>query len=545
MAKSFIQNNISQTVSAKQEQKISAQLLKGLEIIQKPNTELAKVIYKEIEQNPVLEISNKQINDDFVSYEKLTDINVSEDDFYDQDGDLNNDKIEDSEYYEQLYDNPSKNIKEQADDTNVTDEKNDSVSKEQDDFVDNFENNNYSSQDTFTKNNNHSDDDFLKQTLIENNSYDNNLREHLLEQLKFIEINKAEYAICFYIISSLDDKGFLSQTKEEIFEQIKSNTSNIQRTTFDKAINIVQSLDPDGVGAENIRECLLIQLSIKNETLVREDLEALTEWRIIYDEFENLSKKGYEKIAKNLNISKEDIEKALEEIRFLNPNPAINFQKYLGQFYVKPDFEIIEEGEKLKVIFNEKYIPKVEINNYYKDVLFKDNIKPNIKKYLKDKLNSGKFFINQINKRKQTLLKLLSFIIDQQMDFFKKGKSHLKPLRLKDASEELNLNESTISRAINSKFVKTKWGVVPLKLFFSSGISHNKKSNFSEAEYNNLSKEAIKEVIKNIINDTKYSSKRLSDNAIVQILAKKNIKISRRAVNKYRNELGILTSNLR
>jgi RNA polymerase sigma-54 factor len=295
----------------------------------------------------------------------------------------------------------------------------------------------------------------------------------------------------------------------------------------EKALEVVQSLEPYGIGARNIKECLLIQ------SLKLNILDNIIE-RIILNHLENVAENKYEVVGKDLNISPREAQRYGDLIKKLEPKPSRGF--YTGEEvnYIIPDAEIKNIDGEFFIIMNESVLPRLMINKTYKDVL-QNNKDLETNTYVKDKINQAMFLIKSIEQRKNTLHKVLECVIDKQKDFFKFGKQQIKPLILKEVAEIIKVHESTVSRAIKDKYVLTSYGTIKIKDLFASGVSSND---------DDMATAKIKNEIKKIV-DEENKGKPLSDQIISSILAEKNMNISRRTVAKYREELGIKSSSMR
>ena len=348
------------------------------------------------------------------------------------------------------------------------------------------------------------------------------LKDYLQEQL--VEVNADPYTIsvCEYIVESLDHRGYLEISVEELAEEL-----NVPEEVVEKALEVVQSLEPYGIGARNIKECLLIQ------SLKLNILDNIIE-RIILNHLENVAENKYEVVGKDLNITPREAQRYGDLIKKLEPKPSRGF--YTGEEvnYIIPDAEIKNIDGEFFIIMNESVLPRLMINKTYKDVL-QNNKDLETNTYVKDKINQAMFLIKSIEQRKNTLHKVLECVIDKQKDFFKFGKQQIKPLILKEVAEIIKVHESTVSRAIKDKYVLTSYGTIKIKDLFASGLSSND---------DDMATVKIKNEIKKIVNE-ENKGKPLSDQIISSILAEKNMNISRRTVAKYREELGIKSSSMR
>lgn len=346
--------------------------------------------------------------------------------------------------------------------------------------------------------------------------------EYLLAQLRLIHMTEEEYGMCDYIISLLDEKGFLKDSPEIIAKEL-----NIAVEKVYKVLNFIHILEPPGLAAKNIQESLFIQAKIKYPE--KYDLHNLLD-----DYFNLLEKQEYRTIQRKMNISKERMVELAEMIRHLEPFPASSFQKSRPD-YIIPDAKIFKSQENYEIQINDEIIPKLNINSFYKNIDQK-SMNEKDRDYFKTKLYSAQWLIKSIEQRKNTLLKVISSIIELQSDFFNLGPESLKPMTLRDVADMIQMHESTVSRITTNKYIETKWGIVELKWFFSSGVKG--------AEGSKQSSKKVQEIIKNLVKEEDAKNP-LSDNEIVELIQKDGIEIARRTVAKYRKILKILPSNFR
>ncbi len=347
------------------------------------------------------------------------------------------------------------------------------------------------------------------------------LTDYLLWQIRLKELSSKDYEIAQHIIGNLDEKGYLTLTSKEIAQEL-----HVSEEKVEKIRNIVKFLDPVGVASYNLKECLLTQLEFLGYfsdslpyILVRQHLEEIP--------------KGVEYLSQNYGFSPEEIENALEIIRQLEPYPARNY--FLEPtLYIEPDLIFYKQDNKWKVeVIKEKNF-SIKLNSYYKDYLKikkKSEETKKLKQFLRKKLRDAENLLKALDSRYSSLYKVGEAILKHQCEFLEKGIKHLKPLTLKIIAEETGLHESTVSRIIAHKYVQTPNGVYSLKFFFSTG--------YESSQGNVLSSKAVKDYIKEII-DKEDPKKPLSDNTIAKILKEKyGIKIARRTVTKYREEMQI------
>lgn len=351
------------------------------------------------------------------------------------------------------------------------------------------------------------------------------LTEYLNNQL--IESDEDEYkkAIVSYMIENIDNRGYLDMPLEDICKEL-----NISLELGQEALEILQDLEPDGIGARNLKECLKIQL-IK-VGMLDDNLE-----RIIDEYLDLIADNKFNVIAKNLKITPKEAQDLGDVIKKLEPKPSRGF--YTGEEvkFIIPDAAIRKIDGQYFVIMNDGVIPRLSISSIYKDILNNKDDKKT-ENYVKEKLNNAMFLIKSIEQRKSTLLRILEKVVDKQMDYFDKGQKYLRPMTLKDMAEELGIHESTVSRAIKDKYILTSFGTVKIKDLFTTGLSQVQGNGEDIAVVN------IKKQIKEMI-DNEDKKKPLSDQIICDELNKKNLNISRRTVAKYREEMEIKSSSKR
>lgn len=347
------------------------------------------------------------------------------------------------------------------------------------------------------------------------------LDEYLMEQVSELDETELCKSVCNYIIESLDSKGYLDMTAEVLAAELR-----IEKEIVDYAISVVQSLEPEGIGARNLKECLKIQIA-------RKGLVDVNIYRIIDEYLELLAENKFNIIAKELGI---DVIKAQEYgdlIRTLQPKPSSGF--YTGEQvkYVVPDAYIKKIDKEYFVIMNDELGPKLTISTVYKQILKSDSDKEAVE-YIKDKLNSAVFLIKSIEHRKTTIYRVLEKIIELQKEFFDYGKERLKPMTLREIADSLEIHESTVSRAIRDKYVLTDRGTIRIKDMFTTGMSSSRGGE-------DVSTNIIKNSIAKLIEEEDKKSP-LSDQHLCDVLNRSGTNISRRTVAKYREELGIKSS---
>ena len=351
-----------------------------------------------------------------------------------------------------------------------------------------------------------------------------NLYDYLIDELKYFKLTFEEKRICKYIIDSLDEDGYLRINDKEIYDELRVDAS-----LFRRCLDIVQQLDPPGIGARNISECLILQLErmgISNNIVEN----------IIMNDLELIGRNKLKDIAKKYKISIEKCKEAIEIIRHLDPKPgrACSNDKCV---YVQPDVIVDKIDGKYIVHTNEKDVYNIKINDFYRNMMTDKDSDKEAKDFIKDRLNSAATLIKNIESRKSTILRIAEAIIDEQQEFIQKGEKYIKPMKMKDIADKLEIHESTVSRGVNGKYMLTPFGLYEFKFFFNAALETD---NSSEG----ASSAGIKRDIKDII-DGENKKKPLSDDAISKMLKEKGVSVARRTVAKYREEMGIPSSSRR
>jgi len=349
------------------------------------------------------------------------------------------------------------------------------------------------------------------------------LQEHLMQQADLADMPPKVHEAMRYLVGSLDDRGFLTQSAPDIALQ-----TNLPLEVVQQAIKLLKNFEPAGIGCQNIAESLIQQLVAKGRS---DSLAA----RILRDHFALLSRRRIPEIARKLGSHMDDVQVAIEEIGTLDPAPGRRFADDNNRVVV-PDVTVEKDGEEWKIILNNDYIPRLRISNTYRELIAKGTLNKQEREYLRERMRSGKFLINSIEQRQQTIERITREIIKVQTDFFEGGVSKLKPLTMTQIADVVGVHETTVSRAIANKFIQTPHGVFDFKYFFTPGYQADNGASVSNT--------SVKDMINDLI-EGEDRSHPLSDQEIVGKLQEKGINIARRTVAKYREELGLLPSNLR
>lgn len=365
---------------------------------------------------------------------------------------------------------------------------------------------------------------------IENNRFENNyagdpgLHEHLLLQLTLQRLSPKEQKIGEFIIGNIDEKGYLQCTDAEVAERY-----HVDRKVVEKVVHLIQSFDPAGVGARNLPECLQIQaeqLGIYSGLL----------GQIIHNHLNDLADSGINKVARALKVSAQEVQRAADLLKTLDPKPGRRFDSINENRYIVPDIVIERVHGDYIILVNDSATPRLRINNSYRQIICDKGYDSDTRKFVEGKLNSASWLIKSIEQRRLTLYKVAQALVKYQKEFLDSGIKHLKPLTMAQLAAETGLHESTISRAAANKYIQTPQGVFEIKYFFGSGLNKDTGSAASST--------SIKKIIKEMVQN-EDAKKPLSDPKIADILNQKGINISRRTVAKYRDEMGIFPSSKR
>lgn len=352
------------------------------------------------------------------------------------------------------------------------------------------------------------------------------LAEHLEWQLKMENLSDEEWKLAHLIIGNINDDGYLEVNFEDLIAE-----SGLKREDAFDVLEMVQRLDPVGCGASNLQECLLAQARIAEER------SPLLE-RIIRDHLEDLQGKNYDKIAKTLGVTSEQVKKTSLLLQNFHPKPG-RLVAAPDTHYILPDIYVVEVSGEFVVQVNDEGIPRLKISKLYQEMIKRGAGHKNdeASEFVKEKLRSAEWLIKSIQNRQKTIEKVSKAIVAKQQDFFKKGPKYLKPMVLKDVANDIGMHESTVSRVTTNKYMHTPIGTFELKYFFNTGIGG--KDGGAD-----IASEVLKMKIKAIF-DAENPAKPLSDQKVVEILAKENLTVARRTVTKYREMLGVLPSSKR
>lgn len=346
---------------------------------------------------------------------------------------------------------------------------------------------------------------------------DESLYDHLRAQIRFRDLSPMMAAAVDQVLQGLNDYGRLDEPLEDLAAHTGASAAVI-----DQAIRLVQSLEPAGVAARDLSECLCLQLIRRGETGL-----ALT---IARDYLEKMGQNHYNYIAKATGASREEIQSACQLIRSLDPRPGIGFAPRENPGYIIPDLAVIAVHGRFEVVLNDSYIPSLRVSSYYHEMM-ESTDDTEVRDYLSTKVRQAKWVVQNLEQRRATLMSCVRYIVAHQENFFQRGSGHLSPLSLADVAAELDVHESTVSRTIRNKYLQCAHGVFPLKYFFSRAVP----TVVGEAD---VSAERAKSALRTLI-DGENKKKPLSDQKLCELLAAQGVQLSRRTVAKYRDEMGI------
>ena len=369
------------------------------------------------------------------------------------------------------------------------------------------------------------------------------LGDHLRDQIALLDLDPRQMLLAEEFIGNINEDGYLACPVDDIRQSINDvvlkaaeaadrDLAEVPVYTEDEVtrmLETVQALDPAVVGARDLRECLMLQLKDAG-------LEQSVPYRLVRDCFDELINHRWSEISKRFGISPSDVQKAADEIAKLDPKPGLVYSD-ASDNYIIPDLVVEKIDGKYHVFLNDANLPRLKLSRAYQEIARdKKKFEGENKEFISNKLNSANWMIQAIEQRRQTMLKVMNYIVERQRDFFEKGVQYLKPLTLREVAEVISMHESTVSRVTNEKFVQTPRGVLPLKFFFSSGLSTTGGEDVSARGI----KDQIQKLVEN--EDPKHP---LTDQAIVNILKESGVQIARRTVAKYRDQLGVLSARMR
>ncbi len=356
------------------------------------------------------------------------------------------------------------------------------------------------------------------------------LAESLIEQLHFLDLPAESLHIAEFLVGSLDDRGWVVTPMNEIVDALGVSLEEVERVLL-----VVQALEPVGVGARDLRECLLIQLDARGE-------RGGMAWLMIHDHFDHLVNRRFPEIARLLKVSVLEVQTAADGIASLHPRPGTMVSAEDPK-YVVPDLLVERVDDEYVVMLNDRNVPRLRISSAYESVIAANKRRPDAtteqkqtREYIQGKLASAKWLIQTIEQRRRTMIKVMNCIVREQREFFDKGIKFLRPLTLAAVARQIDMHESTVSRVCSGKYVQTPRGVFELKFFFSSGLATD--------DGDDISARTARDIIRGLIEE-EDKKEPLSDQRIAELLHEKGLQIARRTVAKYREQLQILPARLR
>ena len=348
-----------------------------------------------------------------------------------------------------------------------------------------------------------------------------NLYLYVLSQLEVMDLEPELLEAGRFLVESLNQNGWLDESLEDLAAELEKPVELLER-----ALAAVQSLEPAGVGARDLSECLVLQLKRRRE-------DSSLALRIAQDHLEALSKNRYNCIAKALGATQEEVRAACDVIRSLNPRPGAGFATRENLIYIDPDIFVVNFPDHFELLTNDYFFPTLNISSYYSRML-KDSDDAEVKDYLAGKVRQAKWVVRSIEQRRSTLLQCAECLLELQEDFFRHGPGHLKPMSLSDIAQKIGVHESTVSRTIRDKYIQCASGVYPLSYFFSRCLGSSRAKAAGDA----VSPDTAKNLLKKLIAG-EDKKKPLSDQKLCELMTKEGCELSRRTVAKYRDELGI------
>jgi RNA polymerase sigma-54 factor len=368
------------------------------------------------------------------------------------------------------------------------------------------------------------------------------LIDYLRDQTRMLDLNPRQQLLAEEFLGNIGEDGYLQHSLEEILKganqlleeheaesELELNVPAFTTAEVEEMLHVIQQLDPPGIGARNLRECLMLQLENqkRTDTLV---------YRLVKESFDDLIAHRWSDLGKRFGLAPEDVQRAADELARLDPKPGLQHSAG-NDAYIIPDLIVDKIDDKYLVFLNDSGLPRLRISKTYQEIARdKKKYDSESKEFINQRLNSANWMIQAIEQRRQTMLKVMNFIVDRQREFFEKGIDHLKPLTLREVADVISMHESTVSRVTNEKYVQTPRGLLPLKFFFSSGLSTTTGEDASAR--------SIKSQIKKLVDDEPPKNP-LTDQQIVEMFDRKGVKIARRTVAKYRDQLGILPARMR
>src|SRR5690606_9018530 len=366
-------------------------------------------------------------------------------------------------------------------------------------------------------------DDERRQFLFDSLTQPTSLRNELAEQLRMSDVPEDLMPLAELIIGNLNDEGYLATSLAALAE-----SNEVEEARLEEALKVVQSLEPPGIAARDLRECLLLQLERRGQ---KDSLEYI----VVRDHLEALARRRYQDIGDKLGVYPDEVQDAAENIGKLKPRPGLELAPSEPE-YVLPEVTVTRTESGFVVTLNEEPLPRLRISHSYKDLLSQAGSNPEVREYLREKMRAGKFLIRCLDQREQTIKRIAEEIVRRQREFFEKGRAYLKPMTMAHVAEAVGVHETTVSRAVAGKYMKCPQGIIEMRSLFTSGVA--------TADGGAVASTGVKELIAELVRN-EDPSKPLTDDQIEAKLKERGIRIARRTVAKYRNEMKILPVALR
>jgi RNA polymerase sigma-54 factor len=466
------------TLQAKLQQVLAPQLIQSLQLLQVPVLELEQILKHELQVNPLLEETEELEEEEEEKEEEEEEEEEEPEEEIEEEPESIEDKIDWDDYLQDGYDG-GYNVKAEPE-----------------------------------------NEDLPERVPISRMTFS----DHLLSQLRLTSLNDEEMQIGEFIIGNINERGYLTISLEEIARILDQPEDSCRRV-----LDVIQTFEPIGVGARDLRESLLIQL--RGWQIDDPVAKALVEKHL-----EDIDKKSIAQLAKSLKVSPTQVQEALERISGLSPNPGFGYVASDPEVVV-PDLLVEKVDDRYVAVLNDRNIPRLRVSPLYRSILTQsDNTNTETKNYIKDKLNAARWLIKSIDQRRSTMLKVMNYLIYAQRQFFEKGVSEMKPMTLQEVAEATGLHISTISRVVNNKYVQTPRGIFELKYFFGSKVE---STNGEE-----VSSKSVKDKISKLV-ENEDPQKPLSDQKITNLLKEEGLQVARRTVAKYREQLKIMPARFR
>ena len=489
-------NAFSQNTVLRQEQTLTPQQILSLEYLMTPVMELEEKIERELASNPVLELDEKHDNSNDIELDDLPTQEIP--------------GMRSAADVSHMFDANREDFDEHLGRIAESPETWESFSHG--DPMDASRPGEYSSEEEERRN-----------YLFNSIAAETSLQEYLLDQLRFADVTEQTAQAAEYIIGCLDEAGYLKTPLAEIAQSVNCTTE-----TAEQALTLVQSFEPPGIAARDLKECLLLQLRMSSDS----DPDLV---RLIENHLNDLAHNRLPLIAREMGISMDRLNDLTIKLRSLNPHPG-NAITPSTPLYVIPEVTVEKDGDDFRIVQNDPFSGRLSISDRYLKMLENPAVSPEDKSYIRAKIADGKLLIHNIDQRKSTIRRIAELIVSTQHDFMRYGAKALKPMTMRQAADKLGLHETTISRAVANKYIQTPVGLFEFKFFFSGG--------FQSEEGEEVSSHAIKDMIQELVS-SEDPAKPLSDNKLAALLKKRGFDVARRTIAKYRDELAIPSSQLR